>query len=71
VDLVRDGTEKQREFAALALANLAANSVENRVDIAAAGGVEVLVELASGGTATQMECAAWALGNLEVKNIRS
>jgi len=63
VALARDGTEAQKENAAGALRNLAANDA-NKVAIAEAGGIAPLVALARDGTEAQKENAAGALRNL-------
>jgi hypothetical protein len=61
VALARGGTDAQKESAAAALANLAADSADNQAAIARAGGIEPLVALARGGTDAQKESAAAAL----------
>ena len=63
VALARDGTDRQKQWAAGALWNLALNA-DNQVAIARAGGIEPLVALARDGTDGQKEQAATALRNL-------
>jgi len=67
VALARDGTEAQKENAAGALRNLAANDA-NKVAIAEAGGIAPLVALARDGTEAQKEEAAAALAVLAVND---
>jgi vacuolar protein 8 len=57
------GTDGQKQYAAGALANLAANA-KNQVLIAQAGAIAPLVTLVQSGTAGQKENAAAALMNL-------
>ena len=60
VTLVREGTEKQKEYAAEALGMLTIGGA-NRVAIANAGGIESLVTLMRGGTEMQKHHALMAL----------
>ena len=68
VELLKEGTEEQKEQAATALRNLASMAsrehLANRVAIADAGGIEPLVALAKEGTHKQKEWAVRALRNL-------
>ena len=68
VDLVSEGSERQKEWAASALAAFASGNAESQEEIASAGGVEPLVALARDGTDRQKEAAAAALGVMAVKN---
>ena len=63
IELVRSGTDGQKEQAAGALANLALNT-DNQAAIARAGGIEPLVALVRSGTDGQKEQAAGALWSL-------
>ena len=68
VQQLKSGTDGQKEIAANALGNLAANA-KNRVAIGqAAGVIPALVALVSNGTCTQKEQAAQALRNLTCNN---
>ena len=63
VELVRDGTDVQKEEAAFALHRLAYND-DNQIAIAKAGGIPPLVALVRDGNAAQKLNAAQALGCL-------
>jgi vacuolar protein 8 len=65
VTLVQSGTDRQKEHAAGALQNLAANA-ENKVLIAQAGAIAPLVTLVQSGTAGQKKHAASALRILAI-----
>ena len=65
VALARDGTYTQKQYAAVALANLS-NCADNKVAIAQAGGILPLVALICDGTDEQKRIAAGALRNLAV-----
>ena len=64
VKFVKSGTDEQKEKAADALQNLAANNADNKITIKNAGGIEPLVALVMSGTNEQKEVAAGALQNL-------
>jgi hypothetical protein len=61
VRLAQSGTREEKGDAAAALSNLAANNAENRVAIAQANGIAVLVELAGSGNEEAKTKAASAL----------
>ena len=63
--LVQSGTAGQKEQAAGALRNLAANA-KHKVLIAQAGAIAPLVTLVQSGTAGQKESAAGALKSLAI-----
>ena len=63
IKLALTGTDEQKQQAAGALRSHAVNA-DNKVAIADAGGIKLLVELARSGTAEQKEQAAGALRNL-------
>ena len=67
IDLVKDGTDEQKEYAAGALMNLAWNNDTNRKLIADAGGITPLIDLVKDGTDKQKEYAAGALMNLAMQ----
>ena len=61
LDLVRNGTDLQKNQAAAAVAGLAVRNDGNKLLIARAGGVSALVELTRGGTDKQKSLAVRAL----------
>ena len=63
VSVARDGSDEGKENAAKALWGLSAND-DNKVAIAAAGGIPVLVSLERNGSVAGKEQAAGALENL-------
>ncbi|DAZ99731.1 TPA: LOW QUALITY PROTEIN: hypothetical protein N0F65_003518 [Lagenidium giganteum] len=67
VQLVRGGTDKQKEHAALALARLGGKT-SNDEKIAEAGGIAPLVELEAQGSEAQAEYAALAVGKITTTN---
>ena len=68
VEKARSGTARAKEEAANNLWILLAANADNRVAIAAAGGIAPLVELTRSGTAGAKERAASALRNLASDN---
>ena len=65
IDTAREGyTEKCRDQAVLALANLAYDSAQSWTAIREADGIPTLVRIAASGTDKQREYAAFALCNL-------
>ena len=75
VDLVRDGSDSCKRSAAMALRNLCTSSTEfaqlsdNRVAIAAAGAIPLLVAAETGSHAGVKEQASAALHNLGLDNV--
>ncbi|KAI9985817.1 hypothetical protein PInf_024590 [Phytophthora infestans] len=67
VELLRTGTQAQKQWSAYTLGNLAHND-ENRVEITREGAVTPLIELLRSGTEMQKQRAAFALGNLACDN---
>ena len=64
IDLVRNGTDEQKEMATKALRILAWNNKTNQNLIADAGGIGPLIDLVRNGTDEQKEYATGALRNL-------
>ena len=61
-----DGTDRQKEYAAGALGNLAANNPDNQKEIAKAGAIEPLIEVLRNGE--DFYNATWALRDLAANN---
>ena len=65
---MRNGTEMQKEYAALALMNLSLSNTRNQEAIADANGIQPLVVLVRDGTDMQKQYAEGALEILNTNN---